>query len=158
MKFFLNPENKVYLRGLAREFDVSTNTVRQELEKLSESGVIRSEKEKQKRLFKANTRHPFYNTIRQMLLQHTGVETVFEEVIKKLGDVKVVYLTGPLARGTDTAIIDIILVGEIDRKFLNILIIKAESMTGKKIRMAIYSEGEWSPDYLEGIDHLKILG
>lgn len=158
MKFFLNPENQVYLRGLAREFEVSTNTVRQELEKLSESGVIKSTREKQKRFFMANIKHPLYNSIRQMLLHHTGVETVFEEVIRKLGKVDLVYLTGPLARGNDTSILDVILVGDVDRNFLNRLIVKAEAITGKKIRIARYTKEEWSPDHLEGIDHVKVLG
>ena len=31
VKLFLNPAMKAYLRGLAKEFDVSTNSVRTEL-------------------------------------------------------------------------------------------------------------------------------
>lgn len=158
MKFFLNPNNRVYLRGLANEFNVSTNTVRQELEKLSDSGVIVSEKEKRKRLFCANTDHPLFSSIRKMLLQHTGVETVFEEVIMKLGAIDSVYLTGPLARGVDSSIIDIVVVGTVERNFLNRLTLKAEKMIGKKLRIACYESDEWNQDLMKGIDYVKVLG
>lgn len=158
MKFFLNPENEVYLRGLASEFKVSTNTVRQELEKLSESGVIGSKKKKQKRLFKVNVNHPLYPSIRQMLLQYAGVETVFEQVIRKLGEIDRVYLTGGLARGIDTSIIDVVIIGDVDRDFLNRMIVKAEKMSGKKVRIALYTRDEWDPEHLNGIDHVKVLG
>ena len=35
-RLFLNPESRVYLRGLEKEFGVSSNTVRYELNKLSD--------------------------------------------------------------------------------------------------------------------------
>lgn len=44
-KFFINPEIKAWLRGQESEFGVSSNTVRQELNKLEEANVIRSEEE-----------------------------------------------------------------------------------------------------------------
>ena len=158
MKFFLNPNNQVYLRGLAKEFDVSTNTVRQELEKLSDSGVIESSREKQKRLFKANVKHPLYGSIRQMLLQYTGIETIFEEVIHKIGDLNQVYLTGPLARGVDTTIVDLVVIGEVDKAYLHKLVSKAEEISGKKIRIAIYDESEWTMEHLNGMIYYKLLG
>ena len=40
MKFFLNPGTRAYLRELASEFDESTNSVRVELNRLSEAKII----------------------------------------------------------------------------------------------------------------------
>lgn len=157
MKFFLNPENRVYLRGLASEFNVSTNTVRQELEKLSETGVIRSTKKRQKRLFRANQTHPLYQSIRSLMMQQSGVDAIYEYVIHRIGDLDKVYLTGPLAKGVDSSIIDIILVGDVNRNFLNSLIERAESITGKKVRVALYQSDEWNMDYLKGIDWMEML-
>ena len=39
-KLLLNPNNTVYLRGLEKEFGVSSNTVRYELNKLSSVKLI----------------------------------------------------------------------------------------------------------------------
>ena len=38
LKFFLNPGSKAYLRGLAEEFNESTNSVRIELNRFEEAG------------------------------------------------------------------------------------------------------------------------
>ena len=43
MKFFLNPGTRAYLRSLADEFGESTNSVRVELNRLSEAGLLGSE-------------------------------------------------------------------------------------------------------------------
>ena len=40
MKFFLNPSTRAYLRGLATEFGESTNSVRVELNRLSNAKII----------------------------------------------------------------------------------------------------------------------
>jgi len=39
-RLFLNPDSRVYLRGLEKEFGVSSNTVRYELNKLSDLQLI----------------------------------------------------------------------------------------------------------------------
>ena len=43
VKFFLNPTMKSYLRELASEFEESTNSVRLELNRLKEAGLLESE-------------------------------------------------------------------------------------------------------------------
>ncbi|RPJ12473.1 MAG: GntR family transcriptional regulator, partial [Deltaproteobacteria bacterium] len=43
MRFFLNPQTRSYLRELAKEFDVSTNAVREELNQLTQTHLLKSE-------------------------------------------------------------------------------------------------------------------
>ena len=43
LKFFLNPGTKAYLRGLASEFDESTNAVRVELNRLTQAKILKSD-------------------------------------------------------------------------------------------------------------------
>jgi len=43
MKFFLNPGTRAYLWGLADEFGESTNSVRVQLNRLSEASLLESE-------------------------------------------------------------------------------------------------------------------
>ena len=58
---------------------------------------------------------------------------------KNWGDVNAVYLTGNLARGLDTPIIDITLIGNnIDSTYLAKLIEKAEKLIARKIRTLVY--------------------
>jgi hypothetical protein len=157
MKFFLNPGNQEYLRGLAQEFDVSTNTVRQELNKLSETGVLSSHDVLNKRFYQVNEKHALFEPIRKVIMRHTGLDSLYEMVLHRLGSLHAVYLTGALASGVDSPIIDLVMVGDVDRAYLYQLIPKAEDFIGKKIRVAVYAPHEWQDDYLEGQQTMKLM-
>lgn len=157
LKFFINPELKSYLRGLSGEFDVSSNAVRQELNRLEEAGIIAAEKKGNKKLFTVNRNYPLFNEVRNLLMKTVGIEQVMEKVIGRLGKLDKVYLTGSLARGMEGPTIDLYVIGEVDRSYLNSLNQKAEKMTGKKIRMGIFTAEEWNPGLLENEDHVLIF-
>lgn len=157
MKFFLNPGNQEYLRGLAQEFDVSTNTVRQELNKLSETGVLSSHEVLNKRYYQVNEKHALFEPIRKMLMRHTGLDSLYEMVLGRLGNLQTVFLTGALASGVDSPIIDLIMVGDIDRDYLHQLIPKAEDFIGKKIRVAVFTPDEWTDDVIEGQQVMRLM-
>jgi DNA-binding transcriptional ArsR family regulator len=157
MKFFLNPGNTEYLRGLAQEFEVSTNTVRQELNKLSDTGILTSEEVQNRRYYRVNEEHAMFASIRKVILRHTGLDSLYEMVLHKLGSLDSVYLTGALATGVDHPIIDLIMIGSIERDYLNRLIPKAEAFIGKKIRVALYEPHEWDENMLEGEKVLRLL-
>ncbi len=142
LRLFLNPEAKAYLRGLADEFGESTNSVRLELNRFEEAGMLSSEHEGNKKVFKANSSYPLFTEIRKILLKHTGLQEIVERVIEELGDLNQVYLTGDLAMGRQSDIVSLILVGDPDRNYLLELIGRAEELVGKKIQYLVYSREE----------------
>lgn len=152
-RLLLNPASKVYLRGLEKDFGVSSNTVRLELNKLSEMKLIIEDKNESKtKHYSANVEHPLFQSLRSIILKYVGLDHLLEEVIYKLGDVDKVYLTGALAEGKDSPFIDIVIIGKVDKLFMATLIEKAERLSGKKIRIALYSVEEFSKaDVLSGI-------
>ena len=73
LKFFINPDNTGYLRGLAKEFSDSTNAVRKELNKLEEAGYLNVlEEVDRKKVFQANTTHPLFKTIQKLVRSSVG--------------------------------------------------------------------------------------
>jgi predicted nucleotidyltransferase len=139
LRFFLNPESSAYLRGLAQEFDESTNAVRVELNRFEEAGLIRSHKDGNKKMYQVNTNFPMFNELQTIAFKHFGIDQIIEQVIEKLGDVEAVYLTGDLARGLDTKVVDVTLIGkDIDNSYLARLVEKAEELIGRKIRTLTY--------------------
>jgi hypothetical protein len=154
-KLMINPAGKVYLRGLERDLGVSSNTVRLELNKLSEMQLIEIQEEdansKVKR-YTVNTQHPLFTPLRNIILQYVGLDQIVEQVISKLGNVKKVYLTGDLAQGKNSTFVDLVIVGDVDKPYLYKLIEKAELLIHKKIRMGLFSENEFNEE------HLKDLG
>lgn len=154
IRLFLNPGSKAYLRGLAEEFDESTNSVRLELKRFEEAGMLSSEFDGNKKFFKANSSYPLFSEIRKILLKHTGLQEVIDHVINELGDIRQVYLTGDLASGKQSDIVSLILVGNPDRQYLLQLIEKAERLLPKKIQYLVYSEEEAA---VEDLDNEKNL-
>lgn len=143
LKFFLNSSTKGYLRSLESEFGESTNSIRVELNRLEQSGLLISFLEGNKKLFSANTSHPLFNDINSILKKFIGIDRVIEQVISQVGDLQSAYLTGDLATGNDSKIIDLALVGDhLDRSYINNLITKAEETISRKIKYVVLSGEE----------------
>lgn len=149
LRLFLNPGTTAHLRGLADEFDESTNSVRLELNRFEEAGMLTSENQGNKKLYRANHQHPLFKDLNSILLKYIGIDRIIATVIEKLGDLEIVYLTGDYAIGKDSSVIDLIFVGNVNRAYLANLVEKAERIIGKKIRYILYQNEEWveAPNY-----------
>ncbi len=142
LKFFLNSNNKAYLRGLEDEFGESSNAIRLELNKLEQVGMITSDVQGNKKFFKANIKHPLFSELHSIIKKYVGIDTIIENVISQLGDVEKVYLTGEFAKGLNNHIIDLEFVGSVNINYLTELIQKAEGIVKRKIRYVVYTPKE----------------
>ncbi|HEY9705448.1 MAG TPA: hypothetical protein V6C58_23625 [Allocoleopsis sp.] len=140
LKFFLNSNAKAHLRGLETEFGESTNAIRLEINRFEQAGMLKSENIGNKKVFQANTEHPLFNELHNILRKYVGLDRVIENVIERLGDVKKVYLTGDFSKGLDSNMIDLILIADdIDKVYLLNLVEKTESLVKRRIRFMVYS-------------------
>jgi DNA-binding transcriptional ArsR family regulator len=157
-KLLLNPSNTVYLRGLEKEFGVSSNTVRYELNKLSDIKLIEiaETEEGNQKQYRANVKHPMFGNLRGLILKHVGLDALIEKVFQKLGDVQSVYLTNDWAEGKESPFIDLVVVGAVDKSYMMGLIEKAEKRISKKIRVAVYGL-EFNEANLSGLSFVQIL-
>ncbi len=142
LKFFLNSSTTGYLRSLEEDFGESTNAIRVELNKFEHAGLLQTSHEGNKKIFKANSKHPLFPDVQQIIRKHVGIDTIIENVVNKLGDVSKVYVTGNYAKGVGGNVIDLTFVGNINQTYLIELIGKAEKLIGKKVRYIIYSDAE----------------
>ena len=143
MKFFLNPGTRAYLRSLADEFGESTNSVRVELNRLSEAGLLESADEGRTKVYRANTAHPLFPEVQRIVAKTVGLDKVVEQVVSRLGNVELAFITGDYAEGKDSGLIDLVLVGEIEPVYFQNLVIKIEALIGRKIRGLLLSEIEF---------------
>lgn len=128
LRLFLNSNTKAYLRELASDFNESTNSIRMELNRFEEAGLITSSLTANKKLYQANTKHPLFVDIQSLLMKHTGLSQIIEKVIFKLGDLDKVFVIGDFAKGIDNKIINLLMVGDsIDEEYLKRLIKKVET-------------------------------
>ena len=142
-RFFFNPLTKSYLRELAKEFSLSTNSVREELNQLTKTRLLISERKGQQVLYGANTQHPLFPELKSMVSKVMGIDQVIDSIITRLGDLEEAYLIDDYAEGKDTGIIDLLLVGEIDEYHLNDLSRKTERYIKRKIRSLVLTRDEY---------------
>ena len=137
MRLFFNPKTRAYLRELAKEFNVSTNAVREELNQLKKTNLLKSEKNGRQVYYMANTEHSLFPELKSMVSKVMGIDQVIDGIVSRLGELEQAYLIGDYAEGKDTGIIDIVLVGNIDQYHLNDLTRKTERYIKRKIRTLV---------------------
>lgn len=136
MKFFLNRNNSAWLRGLETELQESSNAIRLELNRFEQAGLLVSEWEQNRKLYRANQEHPLYDNIHDILLKHIGIDQILTGIILKIGKLERAWLLGDMAAGIDCPILEIVLVGEeIDERYLAGLVQKAEAVIQRKIQL-----------------------
>lgn len=143
VRLFLNPATKAYLRQLANEFGVSTNSVRTELNHLKEHQLLNSERSGRNVLYYANPGHPLFPELSSMVRKVTGIDQLVASVTKRLGALEAAYLVGDYAQGKDTGVIDVVLVGTISPSHLDDMIRKTEAYIQRKIRPLVTTRGEY---------------
>ncbi len=90
----------------------------------------------------ANDKHYLFPNIHNMLLKHTGLFYIVERV-KDLAGLHSLYLTGSLAKGLETPIIDLLVAGnQMDVKELYKAISEVEKYIGSRVRYMIVDAKE----------------
>jgi hypothetical protein len=142
LKFFLNSSSRSYLRGLESEFGDSTNAIRLELNRFEKAGMLKSYTEGNRKYFQANTDHPLFGEVHNILMKYIGFDKIIDTVIERLGEIREVYIIGQFSNGIDSPVIDLLFTGDIDENYLIRLIRKAEGLINRKIRYIIYRTDE----------------
>ena len=135
VRFFLNQKSHGYLRGLAEEFNESSNAIRLELNRFEKAGLLDSFLIGNKKIYKVNDNHPLSRDIHNIVLKYVGIDNAIEEVIRTMGNLHEAWITGDFAIGKDNKFVDILLIGqEINLTALANLVEKAEQAISHKIR------------------------
>ncbi len=138
VKFFINAANNGHLRGLAEEMHESTNAIRKELNNLEEAGYLKKEAVQNRISYKANTKHPLYKTLKNIIFQHIGLDSIVEMVLDRMGEVKKVIVIGDYANGIDSGTIDVVVIGdELNTEYIENLSLKIENEIKRKIQFFI---------------------
>ena len=141
IKFFISQANRGYLNGLATEMGESTNAIRKELNHLQGAGYLQKVKVDNKVEYKANTKHPLFDVLQKVVLKHLGLEDVVETVLDRIGNVKQIILVGDYAKGNDTGLIEVFLIGHsLNMSYITQLEEKIEKLIKRKVSFYLASK------------------
>ena len=134
VKFFTNVLNNGHLRGLAEEMHESTNAIRKELNNLLEAGYLEKKADQNRISYKANTKHPLFVTLQQIVFKHLGLDAIVEMILDRMGKVKQIVVLGDYAKGIDSGTIEVMIVGqELNLSYINQLALKIEEEIKRKV-------------------------
>ncbi|MGJ1247541.1 MULTISPECIES: ArsR family transcriptional regulator [unclassified Sphingobacterium] len=134
IKFFVSATNSAHLRGLAEEFQESTNAIRKELNQLSEAGYLERKTEKNKIIYSANTAHSLFKPLQHLIHTFLGIDQLVEQVLDQAGHIREVSLLGDYAKGIDSGTIEVLILGDhINEAYLLLLAERIEKHLSKKV-------------------------
>jgi len=135
VKFFVTSANSGHLRGLATEFNESTNAIRKELNHLSEAGYLDKKEVSNKIAYQANTSHPMYKLLQQVVHKYLGLDTIVETILERMGNVEHIELLGDYAKGIDSGLIEINITGNaVNTEYTKSIIPKIEAIVNRKVQ------------------------
>jgi len=141
LRFFLNQNLSGYLQGLSKELDENTNSIRVELNRLEQAGLLASELEGRKKLYRVNDSHPLTADLTSIVRKVSGIDALVDKVVDNLPGLSQVWICGALARGIQADAIDCLLIGEsLDRKYIEGLSARVNELTGKKVNTQVLEQ------------------
>ena len=159
VKFFSNPKNMGHLRGLAEEFGESTNSIRKELNNLSEAGLLLKSEEKNRVDYQANPDHAFFTNLQDLIQKYLGLDKLIFAVLERMGQVSQIALVGDYARGIDSGRIEVQITGnQLNIDYLLNVSQKLKSLIDKEVvfeirssitdpeALLLYNQADWSSD------------
>ena len=156
LKFFLNPENKAYLRSLESEFGESTNGIRLELNKLEQADMLTHNFEGNKKVYQVNTSHPLYSDINSIVRKYVGIDSFVEQALQKLIGIQKIFLIGNLARGLNSDVLEVVLIGDVEQRHLPGLTKKIETVMKRKVVYTVCSSQTECSEILRDNAHLLL--
>ncbi len=168
--FLLNPAEKFFIRQLSRDLKLQLNSVRRELENLEKFGILTSDMKneeegkgkkeiaggQEKKYFRANPNFVLFDEIKALIVKAQILyEKDFVRKLNSIGKVKLLVLTGIFVNNPNT-LIDILIVGKINKIKLVKLIRELEVELGKEINFTVFDYHEFK--YRRDITDIFLYG
>lgn len=134
-----------HMREIERRSGFAIGTVQTELKKLQRLEIISRIKDGNRVYYRANTSHPLYPDIRNLVLKTSGMVDVIKDALSNRKDIKVAFVFGSFACGEERAAsdIDIMVIGDIGLRKLTGLLTNAAGKIGREVNPHALTEKEF---------------
>ena len=143
LRLFLVENSSSYLREMEKEFGDPVNSVRTELNRFEDAGLIIGFFRNGKKYFRANTDHPLFCEINNILKKFVGIDRINSCIASKVNDLEAAYLSGSLASGLDSDCIELLLVGQdLDDSAIRNLVSETEKQMERRINYLLLTANQ----------------
>jgi DNA-binding transcriptional ArsR family regulator len=151
---FNNPEEKFYVREIARLINKNPSGVKRELDKLYQMGLVISEKEGNLKYFTVNTSSSLFPELKSLIAKSLGLPGALKSVLKA-SEAKTAFIYGPYADDTNLPSLDLFIV--CDSNHIEKTLGDIENRFGRTIRYTLMSALEYKTKKKAGDRQLKKL-
>jgi len=137
----MNPDEEFFIRELTRKLDEQINSVRRELDNLKKVGLLRSKTKNRKKYFVVNKNFLFIDELKSIIIKALSSNQGMVNDLKKMGDIKVLVLSGLFVDKEDAAV-DMLIVGDMDREALASYI-NNDLRTKRSVKFTIMNEADY---------------
>jgi predicted nucleotidyltransferase len=142
----LHPEQRYYLREIARLTGTVPGTLTRELSKLEGAGVLTVEKMGNQSHYAANRECPIFEELASILRKTSGLADVLADGLLPLaGKIEVAFVFGSMASGKARAgsDVDLMVIGAVDFGEVVSCLYPLQELLGREINPKLYSHAEW---------------
>lgn len=140
-----SPDEKFYVREIAKLLRKNPSGVKRELDKLEAMGIVSSEKVANLKYFQADKESSLFSELKELIAKSLGLPGALKSLLRA-NDVKIAFIYGPYADDEDVATVDLVVVGpstpallmglkNFERKFrktINCMVLDEEDYRAKK--------------------------
>ncbi len=141
-----NPEKSFYFNELEGIINSGTGSLQRELKRLSSSGLVTLTAIGRQKHYQANKNNPIFQELRSIALKTFALaDPLSAALARAVPNIRLAFIYGSVARGTDTASsdIDLLVVAEhLGYSELFELLLEVEASLGRKISPTLYSPAE----------------
>lgn len=140
-----SPDEKFYVREIAKLLRKNPSGVKRELDKLEVMGIVSSEKVANLKYFQADKESALFSELKELIAKSLGLPGALKSLLRA-NDVKIAFIYGPYADDEDVTTVDLVVVGpstpallmglkNFERKFrktINCTVLEEEDYRAKK--------------------------
>jgi DNA-binding transcriptional ArsR family regulator len=136
-----SPDEKFYVREIAKLLRKNPSGVKRELDKLEEMGIVTSEKVANLKYFQANPETPLFSELKNLIAKSLGLPGALKNLLKS-NEVRAAFIYGPYADAEESTSVDMIVVGPSSLSLL-VGLQDIERKFGKKINCTFFEESDY---------------
>jgi predicted nucleotidyltransferase len=142
----LRPESSLHVRELARLTGASAGSLHRELRLLADLGLLLREEVGRQVHYRANTSHPVFPELAQLLRKTAGLVDVLRQALEPLGaKVDLAFVYGSMASGTERAgsDVDLMVIGSATFGDLALALAPAQAALRREVNPTLFTRPEF---------------
>jgi len=143
--FFNNPDDRFYLREIARHIGKDAAGIKRELDNLVKMGLLAREKRGVQKYYFVNKSSPIFSEMKGLIFKTTGVQGAMKASLSRLKGVKTSFIYGSYAKGSEKedSNINLMVIGQVNITELNDVVMGLEEKMKREIDYLAFDEQEY---------------